>query len=189
MPRVSEIEIDEVPAEAQPIYQRFANEYGPFLNQVKIFAHRPPALRHIMGLLLELADEEVLPKRYLEIGLVVVSKLNECEYCVAHHAPRLIDQGLSSEAIENVLADQVPGFDEVDMLVRDYAIQVTSAPGSIRDAIYKQLHKNFSDEQIVELTLRIALCGFFNRFNDAMGIEIEDGMESELTFKSAAAGD
>ena len=74
MPRVREIEIDEVSADAQPIYRRFATEYGPFLNQVKIFAHRPPALRHIMGLLLELADEAVLPKRYLEIGLVVVSK-------------------------------------------------------------------------------------------------------------------
>ena len=62
MPRVSEIEIDQVPVEVQPIYRRFATEYGPFLNQVKIFAHRPPALRHIMGLLLELADEEVLPE-------------------------------------------------------------------------------------------------------------------------------
>ncbi|MCS5608416.1 MAG: carboxymuconolactone decarboxylase family protein, partial [Alphaproteobacteria bacterium] len=98
MPRVREIEIDEVPADAQPIYRRFAIEYGPFLNQVKIFAHRPPALRHIMGLLLELADEAVLPKRYLEIALVVVSKLNDCEYCVAHHAPRLMDLGLSAEA-------------------------------------------------------------------------------------------
>jgi len=189
MPRVSEIEIHQVPAEAQPIYRRFAAEYGPFLNQVKIFSHRPPALRHIMGLLLELADEEVLPKRYLEIGLVVVSKLNECEYCVAHHVPRLKDQGLSSEAIENILADQVPGFDEVDLLVRDYAMQVTSTPGRIRDAIFEQLHEHFSEEQIVELTLRIALCGFFNRFNDAMGIEMEDGVESELNFKSAAAGD
>ena len=189
MPRVSEIEIHQVPAEAQPIYRRFAAEYGPFLNQVKIFSHRPPALRHIMGLLLELADEEVLPKRYLEIGLVVVSKLNECEYCVAHHAPRLMDQGLSSGAIENILADQVPGFDEVDLLVRDYAMQVTSTPGRIRDAIFEQLHKHFSEEQIVELTLRIALCGFFNRFNDAMGIEMEDGVEPEFNFKSAAAGD
>ena len=36
MPRVREIEIDEVPADAQPIYRRFANEYGPFLNQVKL---------------------------------------------------------------------------------------------------------------------------------------------------------
>ena len=83
----------------------------------------------------------------------------------------------------------MPGFDEVDMLVRDYAMQVTSTPERFRDAIYKQLHKFFSEEQIVELTLRIALCGFFNRFNDAMGIEMEDGVAPELNFKSAAAGD
>ena len=30
--------IDEVPAEVRPIYQRYARDYGPFLNQVKVFA-------------------------------------------------------------------------------------------------------------------------------------------------------
>ena len=189
MPRVREIEIDEVPEDVRPIYQRFATDYGPFLNQVKIFAHRTPALRHVMGMLLELADEAVLPKRYLEIALVVVSKLNECEYCVAHHAPRLMDQGLSLEAAENILADPVPGFDEIDMLVRDYAVQVTQTPGRIRDAMFARLKEHFSEEQIVELTLRTALCGFFNRFNDAMGIEMEDGVEAEMMARTAAAGD
>ncbi|MFP6746257.1 MAG: carboxymuconolactone decarboxylase family protein [Alphaproteobacteria bacterium] len=188
MPRVREIEIDEVPADARAVYQRFANEYGPFLNQVKIFAHRPPALRHIMGLLLELSDEAVLEKRHLEIALVVVSKLNECDYCVAHHAPRLMDEGLSAEATANILADRVPGFDEVDTLVRDYAVQVTQTPGRIRDAMHERLRRHFSEEQIVELTLRVALCGFFNRFNDAMGIEMEDGVEAEMMAR-AAAGD
>jgi alkylhydroperoxidase family enzyme len=80
MARVRDVEIDEVPADVQAVYKRYAQDYGPFLNQVKVFAHRPPAVKHIMGLLLDLADEAVLPKRYLEIVLVVVSKLNECEY-------------------------------------------------------------------------------------------------------------
>ena len=189
MPRVRDIEIDEVPADARPIYERYAKDYGPFLNQVKIFAHRPPALRHIMGLLLELADEAVLAKRHLEIALVVVSKLNECDYCVAHHAPRLMDQGLSAAAMENILAEQVSGFDDVDMVVRDYAMQVTETPGRIRDAMHERLRAHFSEEQIVELTLRIALCGFFNRFNDAMGIEMEDGVEAEMIARTSAMGD
>ena len=37
MARVRDIGIDEVPEDATPIYQRFADEYGPFLNQVKVF--------------------------------------------------------------------------------------------------------------------------------------------------------
>lgn len=180
MARVRDIDITEVPEDVRPVYQRFATDYGPFLNQVKVFSHRPPALKHIMGLLLDLADEAVLPKRYLEIALVVVSKVNECTYCVAHHTPRLVEQGLTPEAVANILEPQVPGFDAVDTLVRDYALQVTEKPQYMRDAIFEQLKEHFTEEQIVELTLRTALCGFFNRFNDALQIGMEDGVIEEM---------
>ncbi len=63
MARVRDVTINEVPEDVRPTYRRFAGEYGPFLNQVKVFAHRPPAVKHLMGLLLELAAEALLPKR------------------------------------------------------------------------------------------------------------------------------
>ena len=73
MARVRDIEIHEVSEDCQPVYQRFSQEYGPFLNQVKVFAHRPPALKHIMGLLLDLADEalftQALPRDRFGRGL------------------------------------------------------------------------------------------------------------------------
>jgi uncharacterized peroxidase-related enzyme len=174
MARVRDIEIDELQGLDREIYHRYATEYGPFLNQVRVFAHRPPALRHVMGLLLDLAEEELLPKRYLEIALVTVSELNKCGYCVSHHAPRLAAQGIAPEAAEAILAEQVPGFDEVDHLVRDYAVQVTNSFQYIRDGMFERLREHFSEAQIVELTLRAALCGFFNRFNDALQIGMED---------------
>ncbi len=180
MPRVSEIGPENLPADAAEIFQRYITDYGPFENQAKIFAHRPPAVRHIMGLLLDLAEEAVLPKRYLEIALVTVSKLNECEYCVAHHAPRMTVQGFHPDAAAQITEPEVPGFDEVDMLVRDYAVQVTNNFQYMRDAIFEELKKHFTEAQIVELTLRIALCGFFNRFNDALQISMEDGVEEEM---------
>ena len=180
MARVRDIALDEVPEDCKPVYRKYAEEYGPFLNQVKIFAHRPTALKHIMGMLLDMAEEAVLPKRYLEIALVVVSKLNECTYCVAHHAPRLTDQGLAPEIVENILDPDCPGLDPVERLVRDYAVQVTQQPNMMRDAIFEELGKHFTEEQIVELTLRTALCGFFNRFNDALQIGMEDGVLEDM---------
>ena len=189
MARVRDIGIDEVPEEVRPIYQRFATEYGPFLNQVKVFAHRPPAVKHVMGLLLDLADEALLPKRYLEIALVVVSKLNECTYCVAHHTPRLVEQGLGPDTVANILEADCPGLDEVDRLVRDYAVQVTTKPQYMRDAIFERLREHFSEEQIVELTLRTALCGFFNRFNDALQIGMEDGVIEDMLAMGAKEDD
>lgn len=134
-----------------------------------------------MGLLLEFSDEALLPKRYLEIALVVVSTINKCEYCIAHHAPRAVQHGLSKKAVENILEDDPDGFDEVDLLVRDYSVQVTNNFQYMRDKIFDDLKAHFSEAQIVELTLRIALCGFFNRFNDSLQIEMEDDVAHMLT--------
>ena len=121
MARVRDIGIDEVDNAARSVYERFAAEYGPFLNQVKVFAHRPAALRHIMGMLLEMADKPILDKRHLKIAIVTVSAINRCDYCVAHHAPRLLKLGLANETIAGILDDNCPGLDTVDRLVRDYA--------------------------------------------------------------------
>jgi uncharacterized peroxidase-related enzyme len=189
MARVRDVEITELPADVRPIYERFSRDYGPFLNQVKVFAHRPPAVKHIMGLLLDLADEALLPKRYLEIALVVVSKLNECTYCVAHHTPRLVEQGLPASAAAQILNDEVEGFDEIDYLVRDYAVQVTTKAQYMRDGIFEELKKHFTEAQIVELTLRTALCGFFNRFNDALQIGMEDGVIEDMLSKGGSTED
>ena len=142
MARVRDISIDEVSEDLRSVYERFSSEYGPFLNQVKVFAHRPPALKHIMGLLLDLADESLLPKRYLEIALVAVSRLNECTYCVAHHAPRLVDQGLSPATVAGILEPECEGLDETARLVRDFAIEVTMRPQTMRDGIFDRLKLN-----------------------------------------------
>ena len=189
MARVRDIHINEVPEDVRPVYERYSNEYGPFLNQVKVFAHRPPALKHIMGLLLDLADESLLSKRYLEIALVAVSRLNECTYCVAHHAPRLVDQGLSPETVAGILEPDCEGLDEVDRLVRDFAVEVTTNSQMMRDEIFDRLKQHFSEEQIVELTLRTALCGFFNRFNDTLQISMETGVIEDMLSRGSRIAD
>ncbi len=57
MARVRDVDLHEVPAGLHPVYRRYAEPYGPLLDQVKVFAHRAPALRHLMGMPLELGDE------------------------------------------------------------------------------------------------------------------------------------
>ncbi|MEM7021307.1 MAG: carboxymuconolactone decarboxylase family protein [Pseudomonadota bacterium] len=173
MARVRDVPLEEVPPALRPLYERFSGSYGPFANQVGVMAHRPPALAHLMGMLLELSDEALLPKRYLEIALVAVSKLNACRYCVTHHTPRLVEEGLSAATAEAILEPHCPGLDQIDLLVRDFSVAVTLTPQRIPDAMFARLKEHFDDAQIVELTLRTALCGFFNRFNDVLQIDIE----------------
>jgi len=174
MTRVRNIEPDELSPELAETYRAFAAGYGPFRNQVAVFAHVPPALRHLMPLLMELRAAGTLPKRTLELALVTVSKLNACHYCVAHHKPFLVVEGVSGAGVDRLLEyGDHPELDEVDKLVVEYAIAAWERPNRIPDALFARLRDHFSEAQIVELTLRITLCGFFNKFNDALQIEKE----------------
>lgn len=173
MARVSDVRPEDVPDDVRDTYVRFAAGYGPFRDQVGVFAHVPSAVKHLMGMLLELREQRNVPYRYIELAIVAVSKLNECHYCVAHHKPLLEVEGVSPAGAERILDYRDhPELDEVDRLVVEYAVAVTETPQRIRDNMFERLRQNFSEAQIVELTLRIALCGFFNRFNDALQIDI-----------------
>jgi alkylhydroperoxidase family enzyme len=79
MARVRSIPPNELPADLAAIYERFSGQYGPFRNQVAVFAHVPAALRHLMAMLIELREAATLPKRLLELAILTVSKLNACD--------------------------------------------------------------------------------------------------------------
>jgi uncharacterized peroxidase-related enzyme len=188
MARVRNIPSAELPPDLAAIYERFAGAYGPFRNQAAVFAHVPVALRQLMSMLLELREAATLTKRVLELAIVTVSKLNECNYCVALHTPFLVIEGVSPAGVERILDYRDhPELDERDKLVVAYAIAAWERPNRIPDALFARLQAHFSEAQLVELTLRITLCGFFNKFNDALGIEEEAEAVERLAAISASA--
>ena len=71
-------------------------------------------------------------------------------------------------------------FSEAERVALDYAERMTITGERVDDALFMRLKARFSEAQIVELTLRITLCGFFNKFNDALGIEEEDEATARL---------
>ncbi|HEX3863009.1 MAG TPA: carboxymuconolactone decarboxylase family protein [Stellaceae bacterium] len=174
MARVRSITAAELPDDLAAIYREFADSYGPFGNQVAAFAHVPAALRHLMPLLMELRAAKTLPKRALELAIVTVSQLNACDYCVTHHKPFLAIEGVSAAGADRLLEYRDhPELGELDKLVVEFAIAAWERPNRLPDEIFNRLRQHFSEAQIVELTLRITLCGFFNKFNDALQIDEE----------------
>jgi len=172
MPRVPALPSTALPPEIAAVYEKFTG-YGPFAEQAGVLAHVPSALDHLCRMLMELKAARNVPWRYIELAIVVTSKLNACDYCVASHAPVLAVEGMSPDAIACLPKTNHPDLDEVDRLVIEYATLVTENSGRIRDNVFERLRRHFADAQIVELTLRIALAGFYNRFNDAL--QIDDG--------------
>lgn len=171
MPRITVLDKADLPPALGPLWDRMTT-YGDFADQAGVMAHRPPIFEHTWRLLTSLADEAVLPKRYLELCIVTVSLINKCHYCVAHHAPKLAVAGISEAGAQTLLDYAThPELDDVDKLVVEYAIAVTNDWNRTRDEIFTRLHAHFTQAQIVEMTWRTALCGAFNRFNDILQLD------------------
>src|SRR5215212_7977014 len=137
MARVRDIAPEELPPDLAAIYREFAGSYGPFANQVAVFAHVPSALRHLMPLLMELRAAKTLPKRALELAIVTVSQLNACHYCVAHHKPFLAMEGVSAQGADRLLDwRDHPELDDCDKLVVEYAVAAWERPNRIPESLF-----------------------------------------------------
>jgi len=53
-----------------------------------------------------------------------------------------------------------------------FAEQVTESGHAVTDATYRDLAAHWSEGEIVELTLVAGLFSYFNRFNDALHVEV-----------------
>jgi uncharacterized peroxidase-related enzyme len=174
MSRVAKIAADDLPADLADIWRRYVASYGPFANQAAALGHVPEAVRHLMPMLMEMRAAGRVARRHLELVLVAVSQLNGCAYCVAHHAPVLEVEGMSASGVARLLdhADH-PELDAIDKLVVAYAIAVTRDANRVPDALFDALRVTLGEQQVVELTFRIALTTFFNKFTEALRIEEE----------------
>ncbi|WP_213763709.1 carboxymuconolactone decarboxylase family protein [Caballeronia sp. dw_19] len=171
MSRIDNIGKQGLEGRALEVFEIVERDYGAFGNMLGVLAHRPASIEHIYGLL-QSAKDALITRRHLEIVLVTASRENQCQYCVSHHAPKLGALGIDTHTVENILDLNVPGLDPVERLVRDYASAVTRQ--RVTDRLVERLREHFSQEQVVELTLRASLYAFFARFNEALEIEVEE---------------
>ena len=62
-------------------------------------------------------------------------------------------------------------FSEMEKLVLRYAVAMTETPVEVPDALFNELARRLSPEQLVELTSAIAWENYRARFDHAFGIE------------------
>ncbi len=147
-----------------------------FMNQFRALAHHAPLTRAIHGLMQACYAHSVVERKYLELAILMVSRLNKCNYCVVHHTPPALSYGISAaqlQAIEDGSWRDGELFDPVERAVLRFAEQMSTRKGRIDDSLFADLSETFDKPQLVELTVRTGMCEFFNRFNEALQLDIE----------------
>ena len=188
MPRVRDIDLSTLTGQLRALLKKRQIAVGGDPTWQLVMAHRPRQLGHILDLMDSFAADGVVPRRLREVAVVTVSKANECAHCVGRHSVRLNDAGMSYATIDGLLDPDCPGLDREERLVRDYALAVTRDANRVRDALFDDLQAAFDEEAIVELTLLITLAGFFNAFNNALQVPLDEAHSARQQRQRGADG-
>lgn len=155
---------------------------GPTLfgNQVRALAHNPALLKALFGVYEAFAEQPSIDRKLTELGILVVSRVNACRYCVQHHAPLAHGAGLTKKQLQAVQDDawsERALWSEDEWLVVRYAEALAAVPQKVDDKLFAALKARFSERQIVDLTMRLSLCAAWNKFNDALGLDTETAFQ------------
>ncbi|MCQ6256198.1 carboxymuconolactone decarboxylase family protein [Pseudomonas sp. Q11] len=106
-----------------------------------------------------------LSKQDLETIKLVVSEQTGCDYCVAAHVMLGKMTGLSSQVLTEIRQGASTGDDKRDALVK-FVLLLQKTSGTIADADFAAIRgAGYSEVQLAEISLTIALTIFTNTFN------------------------
>jgi alkylhydroperoxidase family enzyme len=99
----------------------------------------------------------------------IVSRGNNCHYCLGHQELKLRGAGLDDHTIASLDSDW-SRFDSRQQAALAYARKLTLEPQLVGDADIAALKTLFSDAEIIEMTYSIARFNSTNRWTDGLGI-------------------
>ena len=101
-----------------------------------------------------------------------IAQINDCVACSDFRAPSVLDAGIAPELYENVAAYATyPGYTPRQRLAIEYAERFANEHASIDDAFFGRLRELFSDEEILDLTLCVAVFLGLGRSLTVLGVD------------------
>jgi AhpD family alkylhydroperoxidase len=168
-----------------PWYVRFLfwiqkQKYGAALYSSQLWARSP---RVFIGLsvLYGAFDRARSPLSPILRSLVIlrVSQLNVCAFCIDLNASLLIKKGIDNSKLQDLNNwRKSSAFDEAEKSALEYAEIITLRNESPDDQLKNRLTKNFTDDEMVELTAIIAFQNMSTKFNTALDIPSQGFMNS-----------
>ena len=87
--------------------------------------------------------------------------------------------GLKDDQLLAVRGDDLAIFKDVERLVIELADAMVATPSNISDDLFARLRKQFSDEQLMELSAQIAFENFRARLNRVFDVESDEIYQPE----------
>lgn len=140
----------------------------PPVEMVQAMCLRPEILRAFAGFGHSVYPGGLLERRVKELVIITASKTNECQFCTNSHVDLV--------GIADIIRDPLVAIEEPEALAprERLAVEYTRAAmadsNAIPESMVQQLHEQFTDPELVELSFLIGYINMLNLFNNLLEV-------------------
>lgn len=178
MAYIKVIQHEEADGRLKDIYDDLVKSRGKLAEVHKIQSLNPETIVAHMDLYMKIMFGKSPLRRYQrEMVAVVVSKNNNCQYCITHHAEALQHFWKDEEKVALLSQDYLKvEIEEKDKLLCELAANLTSDPNfDGKEKLFEKMRSlGLEDRAILDATLVIAYFNFVNRIVLGLGVHLEE---------------
>jgi uncharacterized peroxidase-related enzyme len=164
--------IEAAPAASQPLLRAVQKQFGVVPNLFRLVANSPAALEGYLGLFGALS-KGALPPATRERVALAVAEINSCGYCLSAHT--YFGKNLAKLDDAEIAANRNGASNDAkaDAAVR-FAAKVARERGHVDEADVRVVKAaGYTDAQVVEIVLHVALNTWTNYINEVAKTEID----------------
>jgi alkylhydroperoxidase family enzyme len=148
---------------------------GPGGEAAMIWSLRPQLGGMVERMIRGAYQQSILPADERELARMRIAQINDCVACSDFRAQSVLDAGPKAPAPElydNVAAyASYPGYTPRQRLAIEFAERFALEHTSMDDAFFERLRELFSDEEILDLTLCVAVFLGLGRSLTVLGVD------------------
>ena len=148
---------------------------GPGGEAAMIWTLRPQLGGMVERMIRGAYQQSILPADERELARMRIAQINDCVACADFRAQSVLNAGPEAPAPElydNAAAyASYPGYTPRQRLAIEYAERFATDHASMDDAFFERLRGLFSDEEILDLTLCVAVFLGLGRSLTVLGID------------------
>jgi AhpD family alkylhydroperoxidase len=145
---------------------------GPGGEAAMIWTLRPELAGMVERMIRGAYQQSVLPADERELARMRIAQINDCVACSDFRAPSVLEVGVSPELYDNVAAyASYPGYTPRQRLAIEYAERFATDHATLDEAFFARLRGVFTDAEILDLTLCVAVFLGLGRSLTVLGVD------------------
>lgn len=176
------VEIEELEGAPREMAESGKAQYGKVLNTWKAIMNRPDMFAAYLPFLRQVAGPGVLDAQLKDLVALYVSYLNHCRYSVSHRSNSARAKGISDDVMQTLVTEDWSSFDEKlqtsltfarELTILPHLTEYSDLPQASKPETLAAIRRLFSDEEILELTMTIAMWNALARFHRVMDFDLD----------------